>query len=352
MFSPPKTLAEIAEIVDGEIDSDVDVMITKFGSIDQADGSTLTFADNERNVARIDECGAAAAIVQEDVQVDTDIPLIRVANVQIATICILREIDAGEDLPCSGIHSTAVIASDAEIADDVVIAPHVTVGSGAVVGAGTVLCHGVYIGDHCDIGSECVIAPGVVIRRRCIVKDRVRIGPNCVIGHDGFGYAFSDGIHHKVPHAGNVIIASDVELGACTCVDRAKWGSTVIGKGSKLDNLIQVAHNVQLGEGVVMAGCSAIAGSTKVGDYVVMGGSVNIRDNITIGDRTRIGACAAVSGPCPEESTLLGIPAREASRTAREVTAIGKLPELLKRVRKLERQLASLDNPDKDLNDD
>ena len=178
------------------------------------------------------------------------------------------------------------------------------------------------------------------------IRNRVRIGPNCVIGHDGFGYAFSEGVHHKVPHAGNVVIEDDVELGACTCVDRAKWGSTVIGRGSKLDNLIQVAHNVQLGKGVVIAGCTGIAGSTRIGDFVVIGGGASIRDNISIGDGTRVGACAAVSGSWGPGETILGIPARDAGKAAREILAINKLPELIKRVRALEKKVRSDEKED------
>ncbi len=189
------------------------------------------------------------------------------------------------------------------------------------------------------IGQGCVLQEGVVVRYKCVLADRVRIGPNCVIGADGYGYVFAEGVHHKIPHAGNVVIENDVELGACVCVDRAKWGSTRIGTGAKIDNLCQLAHAVQIGPGVLLAAQVGIAGSTKVGQFAMFGGQVGVRDNIEIAPGAVIGACACIAQSVETTQPQMGIPSRDMRGFLQQQKALEKLPELLRRVKKLEHQL-------------
>jgi UDP-3-O-[3-hydroxymyristoyl] glucosamine N-acyltransferase len=183
----------------------------------------------------------------------------------------------------------------------------------------------------------------VVVRCGCRIGRRVRIGCNSVIGYDGFGYVFADGVHHKIPHAGNVVVEDDVEFGACVCVDRAKWGSTRIGAGAKIDNLCQIAHSVQIGPGCLLAAQVGVAGSTKVGRFVTFGGKVGIRDNIAIGDGAVVAACSCVAQSFETREPQMGIPTRNARRYLQQQRALEDLPELLRRVKRLERRLEEKD---------
>lgn len=339
MFETPLTTVEVADIVGGRLEGDGAVELTGLAAVADAAPGLLTFAGDEKNLARLREAPAGAAIVPEGAAIETAMVLIRVENVQIAVARLLGAMAPGEDIPAPGIHPTAVVDADAEIGEHVAVGPHATVETAVAIGRGTVLCHGVYVGRGTTIGADCVLAPGAVVRRGCRIGARVRIGPNSVVGHDGFGYVFDGERHRKVPHAGTVVIEDDCELGACCCVDRAKWGATVIGAGAKLDNLVQVAHNVKVGPGALLAALAGVAGSAELGRYVVLGGHVGIRDNITVGDGTRIGACSCLAAAAGPGETLFGIPAKDARTKMRELSALGKLPALLKRVKRLEKAL-------------
>ncbi|MGB2822949.1 MAG: UDP-3-O-(3-hydroxymyristoyl)glucosamine N-acyltransferase, partial [Phycisphaerae bacterium] len=180
------------------------------------------------------------------------------------------------------------------------------------------------------------------VRAASRIGSRVRIGPNSVIGYDGFGYRTIDGVHHRIPHIGNVVIEDDVEIGACTCVDRAKFGSTRIGAGAKIDNLVMVAHNCQIGPGSILVGQAGIAGSVRLGRYVVLGGHSGLRDNITVGDGAQVAAYSGVSGDVPAGGKVAGTPARPAKEALRIFQCWPRLPELLKRVKKLESRIEAL----------
>jgi len=200
----------------------------------------------------------------------------------------------------------------------------------------------VCIAGDVTIGSDSTLQHGAVVLDRCVIGCRVIVGPNSVIGADGFGYYTDQGVHHKIPHIGNVIIEDDVEIGACSCVDRAKFGSTIIGAGTKIDNLVQVAHNVQVGKGCFLCAQVGIAGSAKLGDGVAAGGHAGVRDNVTIGNQVRCSAFAAVASDVPDGAVIAGIPAHDAKQTFRELRALQRLPELLKKVRAIETRLESL----------
>jgi UDP-3-O-[3-hydroxymyristoyl] glucosamine N-acyltransferase len=348
MFDPPKTLRQIAEIIGASLDGDDSLTVESIASLDEAAAGQLTFASNEKHAARLSECQAVAAIVYADAPPVGQLPLLRVADVAAALRKLLADLAGPEDLPDVGVHPSAVIADSAVIAADAAVGANVTIGLQAKVGAGSAICAGANIGADVVIGDGCMLAEGVVVRYRCVIGNRVRIGSNSVIGYDGYGYDFAGGVHHKVPHAGNVVVEDDVEFGACTCVDRAKWGSTRIGAGSKIDNLVQIAHNVQVSPGCILAAQAGVAGSTKLGRFVVLGGQVGVRDNIEIGDGTEVGACCCVAQTVKPGQTLLGIPAIDARTYLREVKARGKLPELLKRVKTLEHRIEQIEAAKKD----
>jgi UDP-3-O-[3-hydroxymyristoyl] glucosamine N-acyltransferase len=219
----------------------------------------------------------------------------------------------------------------------------VAIGPGAAIADKVVICANATIGRDVEIGEKTVIFEGTVIKSRCRIGRRVRIGPNCVVGFDGFGYYQADGKHNLIAHIGNVVIEDDVDLGACVCVDRAKFGSTRVGEGTKVDNLVQIAHNVQIGKHCILVGQCGIAGSTRVGNYVVIGGNAGVRDNITIGDGAKLAAYSATPNNVPAGESVGGAPSRPMSKMRRITAAEAKLPELVKRVRALEAKVNKTD---------
>ena len=343
MFTYPKTVAEIAQLISAEIQGNSALEISALASLDKAQPGELSFASDDKRVAGMSSSRASAVIVASSAQVETDKCLLKVADVGLAMNKLLLAMNGHEDVPPVGIDPTAIVHPEAEVSPNAAIGPFVRIGAGAKIGAGTSLCTGVKIGKNVQIGNHCMFSEGVVVRYNCIIGNGVRIGPNSVVGYDGFGYHFAGGIHHKVPHAGNVYIQDDVELGACVCVDRAKWGSTTIGCGAKIDNLVQIAHNVQIGAGCVLVSQVGIAGSTELGKYVVLGGQVGIRDNIEVGAGTEIAACSCLANSVGPGERLLGVPAKDARTRLKEIMAETKLPSLLRQVKKLEARVAELE---------
>jgi len=344
------TVQAIADTVGGQVEGDGAVEITGVASIDGAGPSDVTFAVDARRAAALATSPAGAAIVSRDAPA-APMPLIRVDNVNAALAALLGHIAPVEDLPAPGVHPTACIAPDAEVAPDAAVAPGVVIGARARVGSRSVLCANVSVGADATIGDDTVLFDGVVVRHGCDVGSRVRIGPNSVIGFEGFGYYHADGAHHRIPHAGAVVIEDDVEIGACTCIDRGKLGPTRIGAGTKIDNLVQIGHTVQVGRACLMAGQAGIAGSTRLGDGVVIGGNAGLRDNITVGDGAQCAAFSAVAGDIPAGQTVAGMPAVPARDAFRIIMARAKLPDLLKRVRTLESRLKAIELRDESSED-
>jgi len=343
----PLTAGQIARIVSGTVEGDESVQVTGLSALETAGPGDLTFAADEKWAAKLSQSKAAVAIVG-DQPPSAAITLIRVGDVQEAMATLLGALGGDEDLPPAGIHPTAVIDTSADVAANVAAGPHVVVGRNAKIGEGTTLCAGVFVGSGVRIGRECILHEGVIVKAGCTIGDRVRIGPNSVIGADGFGYYFRHGEHRKFPHIGTVVIEDDVEIGACSCVDRAKFATTRIGRGSKIDNLVQIGHNVQIGAGSLLAALAGVAGSATLGEYVVLGGHAGIRDNISLGRGVKVGACTCVATDVPDGQTVFGIPAGPAPRQLRMQTAFKKLPEMLKRLRALETKVEELASTEDD----
>jgi UDP-3-O-[3-hydroxymyristoyl] glucosamine N-acyltransferase len=218
------------------------------------------------------------------------------------------------------------------------VGPHCVVGERASIGARAVLQGGNHVGDDCTLGADTNLFPGVTLYARTQVGHRVRIHAGAVIGSDGFGYVFDAGVHRKVPQVGNVVIGDDVEIGAGTTIDRGALGATVIGRGSKIDNLVQIAHNVIIGECCIIVAQTGIAGSTKLGNYVVVGGQVGIAGHLKIGNQVTIAAQAGVMHDIPDGEKVWGTPAQPDRETKRQILAMQRLPELLRRVSALEKK--------------
>jgi UDP-3-O-[3-hydroxymyristoyl] glucosamine N-acyltransferase len=338
------TLREIAGIVGGSVEGDASFVAESIAALDEAGPGDLTFAD-ARHAAGLAESGAGAALVEAGAAVDfAGRPVVRVADVQRAIYQLLCRLAGKEDLPAPGTCPTATVAPDARLGRNVAIGPGAVVGAGAAIGDRTALCANAVVAAGCTIGSDCVLAEGVVVRGRSVIGNRVRIGPNSVIGYDGFGFQTADGVHRRFPHIGNVVIEDDVEIDACSCIDRGKFGSTRIGRGAKIDNLVQVAHNCNIGPGSIIVAQVGIAGSAKLGRYCVLAGQVGLVDNITLGDGVQVGAQGGVTRSIPAGQKCTGMPARPVREMLRMWQSLPKLPDLLKHVRELESRLAALES--------
>ncbi len=342
MFPNPITTSQLAGMIGAEVQGDGDVVLQSVAALDKAGPGDLTFAIGPKHVKQLEKISPAAAIVPDDAKLDVDFPLIRVPDVPMTLGMLLGMLSEPEDLPAPGVHPTAYVAESTSLGKGVCVGPQAVIGEKAMIGDNTAIAAGAKIGRGVKIGVDGVIAEGVVIRYGCKLGNRVRIGSNTVIGYDGYGYHFADGVHHKVPHAGNVVIEDDVEIGACTCVDRAKWGSTLIGQGAKVDNLVQIAHNVEIGPGCLVVAQVGIAGSAKLGSFVVVGGQAGIRDNIELGDGVQVSAAAHLMKSAEPGETLVGTPARDARRFFREVSSVEKLPDLIRQVREMKKQIEDL----------
>lgn len=340
-----RTIREIAEAIGGSVEGDGSVGVRGVATLEQAGPEDLTFVFSPKYARRLVSSRALAALVGTAVKADGK-TLIRVENVPRALAEVLAMWDPGDDLPPAGIDPTAVVAPDAAIGEGVAIGPGVIIGAGSSIGDASVLCAGVRVGSAVTIGSSCLLREGVVVRTRTILGDRVRIGPNSVIGNEGFGFYQAGGLHHRVPHIGNVVIENDVEIGSCTCVDRGKFMDTRIGEGTKIDNLVQIAHNVQIGRRCIIASQAGIAGSARIGDDVIVMGQAGVRDNISVGAGVQIGALAGVMADVEAGQAVTGMPARIVRQQLRIYQAEIRLPDLIQRVKELEARLKSLELPE------
>jgi UDP-3-O-[3-hydroxymyristoyl] glucosamine N-acyltransferase len=332
------TTAEIAKHLDGEVLGDASAALKGFAPADSAKAGDLTFAENEDFFARAEKSAATAIIADKRFNSAKKI-LIRVADARIAFAKVLT-LFFPERTFAAGIHPTAVIAPSARIDPTAHVGPHCVIGERVRVGVRTVLQGGDFIGEDSKLGEDVNLFPNVTLYPRTEIGRRVRIHANAVIGSDGFGYVQDGGIHRKVPQIGNVIIGDDVEIGAGVTIDRGALGSTVIGKGTKIDNLVQIAHNVEIGEYCIIVGQAGIAGSTKLGNHVVLAGQVGIAGHLKIGNRVIVAARAGVMNDIPDGEKWLGTPAQPDKEMKRQFIAIRHLPDLLKRVAKLEKKRA------------
>ena len=337
------TASELAQRLGGKVVGNGDVVITGIAPLSSACAGDVTFLADARLADELSDTQACAVIVaREHLQAKTT--LICVDNVMAAVSEVLTMLAPTEDLPPVGVHPKADIAKDAELGEGVSVGPGAVVGGGAKIADGVVLCANVTVGAGAVIGEKTVLQTGTVIISGCRIGRRCRIGPNAVIGSVGFGYYFAEGVHNRIPHVGTVEIGDDVDIGACSCIDRGKFEATRIGDGTKIDNLVQVAHNVRIGRGCLLAGQVGVAGSSVLKDYVALGGQVGISDNITLGTGVRAAAQTGIIRDVPDGMEVIGYPADQARKQLRVWKITSELPEMREKVRKLEKRLAELES--------
>jgi UDP-3-O-[3-hydroxymyristoyl] glucosamine N-acyltransferase len=332
----PFTTAEIAKHLSGEVLGDGHAVLTGFATADHAKPGDLTFAENEIFFARAEESAATAIIADQRFNSAKKI-LIRVPNARIAFAKALA-LFFPEPVKPAGIHPLSVVAASAQIDPTAHIGPHCTVGERVQIGARCVLQAGNFIGDDSTLADDTNLFPNVTIYPRTEIGKRVRIHAGTTIGSDGYGYVLDGGFHRKVPQIGNVIIRDDVEIGANVTIDRGALGPTIIGKGTKIDNLVQIAHNVEIGEHCLIISQVGIAGSSKLGNYVVLAGQAGIGGHLKIGHQAIVGAQSGVMTDIPDGGKWLGAPAQPDRDMKRQFIAIQRLPDLLKRIAEFERK--------------
>jgi UDP-3-O-[3-hydroxymyristoyl] glucosamine N-acyltransferase len=336
------TLAEIAKWVGGAVRGDPAVRITGVAGVEEAQPSDITWLSHERFASKLAASPAGAVLVPQHYG-ETRMPAVLVSDPARAIITVLEHFAPPAPRPAAGVHATACVSPSAKLSPQVAIGPYVVVGDGAHIGEGCVLHSHVFIGSDVTIGRSCELWPGVVIRERCKLGDRVIIHPHATIGADGFGYQFFDGKHNKIPQIGTVIVEDDVEIGAGSAIDRAKFGATRIGRGTKIDNLVQVAHNVRIGPNCMIVAQCGIAGSARLEQGVVLGGQVGVRDHVVLHEGVQSAACACISKDVPAGTTVIGAPAaeqeqwiRERGRLRRLARLADQLQGLIERVERLE----------------
>jgi len=334
------TAAEIAEKVQGEVVGDDSVLLSGFASADRARVGDLTFAEKSSFFA-VAESSEASAILLSGQFASAGKVIIRVADARIAAAKVLA-LFFPPDSTIPGIHESACVASSAQIDATAHVGPGCVVEEGVKIGARSRLIGGNHVGRDSRLGDDVCLFPNVVIYARTQIGHRVAIHAGTVIGSDGYGYVFDQGRHLKMLQVGNVIIHDDVEIGANTAIDRAALGSTVIGQGTKIDNLVHVAHNVIIGQHCLIMGQVGFAGSTRLGDYCVIASQSGISGHLKLGRQVTVGGKSGVMRDVPDGETVLGFPAVPDKQAKRQWVAIQKLPEMMLKLRQLEKQLAEL----------
>lgn len=333
----PYTIADIAKLLGGEVLGEASLVLKGFAPADRAQPGDLTFAENENYFARAEQSAASAIIVDAPCAPSRK-TLIRVPNARVAFAKVLP-LFFPEQALAAGIHPTAIVPASARVDETAHIGPYCVLGEKVRIGPRSVL-HGLnYVGADCLLGEDVNLFPNVTLYPSTEVGNRVRIHSGTVVGSDGFGYVLDNGIHRKVPQIGNVIICDDVELGANVTVDRGALGPTIIGKGTKIDNLVQIAHNVTVGEHCIIVSQVGVSGSTKLGNYVILGGQVGLAGHLKIGNRVSVAAQSGVMNNIPDGEKWIWTPAQPDRQAKRQMIALQQLPELFRRVKALEKQL-------------
>lgn len=329
------SLAELAAETGAELEGDGATLVERAAPIQSAEPGDISFVANSNYVKHIETTGASA-LVLDMATLACGKPTLRHANPYLTFAKIVDLLYPAQQLVVTGVSPLAVIEDGADIDPSAGVGPLCHIREGAMVGPNCQLVSSVYVGRNVTIGKDCTFYPGVRIMDGSRLGDRVIVHSSTVVGSDGFGFAETDTGLKKIRQVGWVEISDDVEIGSNVSIDRGAIGPTKIGRGSKIDNLVQIAHNVEIGQHSIICGQAGISGSTKVGDGTVLAGQVGVVGHIDIGDGVRVGAQSGVSKSIPDGKTVFGYPARDIMVTKRLEAALTRLPELLKRVKKLE----------------
>ncbi|UCF33868.1 MAG: UDP-3-O-(3-hydroxymyristoyl)glucosamine N-acyltransferase [Phycisphaerales bacterium] len=337
------TAGELAKLLGGKLSGDQARVVRTTGRLDEVGPEALSWVGSPDLLPEAEESKAGVLLIPEGCTPPPGRTVIEVADPDVAMCEAVTFLAPPPEKVPQGIYPTAFIGEGA-VVEGAAIGPNVFVGAGATIGPGTQLHPGVYVGSNTRVGRDCVLWPNVVIRERVTIGDRVIVHPNATIGADGFGYLQRDGVNRKIPQVGTVIIEDDVEIGANSTVDRARNGVTRIGRGTKIDNLVMIAHNCDIGEHCVLAAEVGIAGSSKLGHHVAIGGQGGAIDHVNIGNSVQITACSVAFKDFPDGAILRGVPATEIERFRREQVWVRRLPEWMPRLRELIKRLDHLES--------
>ena len=356
------TVEQLAALVHGRLVGDGNVPIQSARPVAEAGPGDITFIDDERYAKMLRLSPASAAIVgphfKKASSGDREFPVIEVDDPRSAFVAVRTHLKGETGPRWTGIHPQAYVSPSAKIGVRVAIYPFVYVGDNAEIAEGSTLEPSVVIGNGCKVGRDCVLHPHVVLYEGVILGDRVEVHAGTVLGADGFGYRTIEGRHVKMPQTGTVEIHNDVEIGANCAIDRGTFEATVIGEGTKIDNLVMIGHNNRIGKHNLLCGQVGIAGSCKTGDYVIMGGQAGIKDHIEIGEKAIVGAQAGVHRSVPASQQMLGSPAMAAREQRKVFQMMARLPDMNRHMRELAAQVALLmaaspqeEEPDRHMDD-
>jgi UDP-3-O-[3-hydroxymyristoyl] glucosamine N-acyltransferase len=332
-------VSAIAELLRGNVAGDAEREIQGVAALEAAGPTELAYVENARSLDQAAAWAAGCLLVPEGMS----LPGHTTIAVSHPKLALIRAAAALHPVPSAapGIHPTAVVAPDAKLNPDCSVGPNVVIEGGVTVGAGTRLCPGVFLGAGVRVGAQCILHPHVTVYPGAQIGDRVILHAGVVIGSDGFGYVFAEGRQEKFPQLGRIVIEDDVEIGSNTTLDRGSLGATVIGQGTKIDNLVQIAHNVKIGRHCIIVSQTGISGSTEVGDYVVMAGQVGIGEHVRVEDRVIIGGQAGVlPGKIVRSGSIIwGTPSRPMSEFKKTLARLARLDELTAKVKVLAQQM-------------
>lgn len=338
------TLKEVAQALGEKFLGQENQEIEGVASFDRAGPGDLTFLADERLIPQLKDCPAGAIIVPAPLEkMGEGKNLLLSSNPALAFIKAIEFILKPYDRPVMGVSEKALVEDSAQIGENVSLYPGCYIGRGVKIGNRVRVYPGAYIGDESVVGDDSVIFANVSIYEKSILGQRCIVHSGAVIGADGFGFIFHQGVHHKFPQVGRVVIEDDVEIGANTTIDRATLGETRVGRGTKMDNQVQVGHNIEMGQGCLLVAQVGIGGSTKLGNYVVLGGQVAVKDHVELGDGVQVAAQAGVTKNFPTGTILFGSPAYPVGEGKRLVALTRSLPKLKKRIEELEEKIRSLE---------
>jgi len=341
-----KTLKEIAEFVDGEIVGNGNTVITGVCGIKEARQGDITFLANPKYAPFIDKTGASAIITSRDVK-EASKPIIRTQDPSLAFARIVTLFAPVRPRQHKGVHPSVILGKNVSIGKGVDIGPYTVIEDNVSIGDNSVIYSGCFIGSDTRIGRDCLIYSNVSIREGVSIGERVIIHCGTVIGSDGFGFATINGVHHKIPQLGTVVIEDDVEIGSNVAIDRARFDKTLIRRGTKIDNLVQIAHNVVIGENSIVVSQAGISGSTVIGKGVTLAGQAGLVGHITVGDGAIVAAQAGVTKSIPPNTTVSGYPAKPHAQALKVNACVQNLPKLYETVALLKKKIEELESGDK-----
>ena len=337
------TAKQIAEYVGGQVEGSADITVNTFSKIEEGKKGALSFLSNPKYTHYLYETQSSVVLVNADLQLERPVSatLIRVPNAYESVAKLLQLYDSMKPRK-SGTDPLAFVSPSAKIGEGCYVGAFAFIGEGAEIGTGCQIYPHAYIGDGVKLGNDCIVYPNAVVYYGCRIGNRVTLHAGSVVGADGFGFAPGAQGYDKIPQIGIVTIEDDVEIGANTCIDRSTMGSTYVRKGVKLDNLVQIAHNTDIGSNTVMSAQVGVAGSTKIGQWCMFGGQVGIAGHITIGDKVMLGAQSGAPGSIKSNQTLIGTPPQPQHSFFRQVALMRRLPDMYKQMEAMQKEINEL----------